>query len=118
MFLRTRIVGPIMSGEPSLEGRPESAPRTQTTSYVIWKCFFVDGCGGLRQGCLKLGSPTLRPLSELLDIVVQLLIGCLVGIGQPFVPVVAGSPHIRTRPPGWESRTPARSILHFPEGSG
>ena len=35
-----------------------------------------DGCDVLRQGCILLGPPALRPLSELLDIVVQLLISC------------------------------------------
>ena len=41
-------------------------------------------------------SPTLRPLSELLGIVAQLLIGCYQGIVQPFVPVAAGGPQVQT----------------------
>ena len=64
------------------------------------------------------GSPALRLLSELLGIVAQLLIGCFEGIGQPFVPVAVGGPHIRTHRPGWGGRTLAQSILPPPGGLG
>ena len=67
---------------------------------------------------MRTGSPALRPLSELLGIVAQLLISCYLGIRQPFVPVVVGGLHIHTRPLGWGSKTPARSILPPPGGSG
>jgi len=58
------------------------------------------------------------PLSELLDIIVQLLIDCFVGIGQPSVPVAAGSPHISIHPLGQGGRVPIRRTLSLPEGSG
>ena len=64
-----------MSGEPSW--------RVTLGQHLVLRCqvtlfgsFLVDGYEVLRQGCMLLGAPALRPLSELLDIVVQLLIGC------------------------------------------
>ena len=101
-----------------LEGHPRSAPCTSDDKLRYLEVFFlVDGCEGVRQGCIQLGPPALRPLSELLDIVVQLLIGCCLGIGQPSVPVAAGSPHIRIHPLGQGSGTLAQRTLPLPGDS-
>ena len=52
------------------------------------------------------GSPALRPLSELLDIVAQLLIVGCSGIGQPSTTVAVGGP-----------RTPRRKELPPVQGA-
>ena len=88
-----------------IQGAPGSSPLERIGSYHR-----IETCReALRQGRCPLGtgSPALRPLSELLDIVVQLLIVGCTGIGQPFAAVAKGSPDIRRLPPSQG----ARSIL-------
>ena len=55
-----------------MQGHPRATPRTQLTSYLLEVCAMVEAVSG-RDAPLA-GAPALRPLSELLSIVAQLLI--------------------------------------------